>query len=300
MRGLAFFRTIAVAGLCLASAEALAACETLDAKVRDALRSGAVAEMPDLAAAIAAEPTCDSAYVDKARRSMALAVLASGQAADGTFAPEAVEAAAGIARPWQVNVALGDLVYDRGDYAKAVEAYEGAINEIRNVAVVPQAPPREMELYLAKRAYQAKSLAPNYVASRGFRGEPAGVIVPRYRNFSAVSVPIPVRFETNLATLTEDGAKAVDDLYNFLNGQDIKVLKLTGHTDETGSADYNVGLSKARAATVAAALKEKGINCKIEIIGAGETQPFEADDRSKYSEDDLYAFDRRVEFEVVQ
>ncbi|MFN7286434.1 MAG: OmpA family protein [bacterium] len=300
MRQLSLITLIAVAGLSLATAPALANCEALDAKIRSAMDSGAVSELPALAKAIAAEPSCDGAYVDSAQRSMALALLASGQSANGSFDPATVEAAAAIARPWQVNAALGDLAYSRGDYATAVGAYEGAINEIRNVNLVPEPPSQEMELYLAKRAYQAKSLAPTYIASRGFRGEPAGVIVPKFRNFSAVTVPVPVRFLVNEATLTPDGVSAVDDLFNFLSSQNVRKLKLIGHTDETGTAQYNRGLSQARAESVAAALRAKGYSADIEIVGVGETQPFEADDRSKYSQEDLYAFDRRVEFEVVE
>jgi outer membrane protein OmpA-like peptidoglycan-associated protein len=300
MRQISLLTIITVAGLCLATGAAKAGCEVLDAKIRTAIETGAMNELPALAQAISAEPSCDGSYVDAARRSMALTLLASGQNADGAFDPAKVEAAAAIARPWQVNAAYGDLAYSRGDYVTAVGAYEGAINEIRNVTLVPDPPSGEMELYLAKRAYQAKSLAPTYIASRGFRGEPAGVIVPKFRNFSAVTVPIPVRFLVNEATLTPDGASAVDDLFNFLSSQNVRKLKLIGHTDETGSADYNRGLSLARAESVATALRAKGYAADIEIVGAGESQPFEADDRSKYGQEDLYSFDRRVEFEVVE
>jgi outer membrane protein OmpA-like peptidoglycan-associated protein len=300
MSRLGFLKMVAVAGLCLAAVEARASCEGLDAKVRAALTAGDVVAMPSLAAAIAADSSCDSAYVDTARRNMALAMLAAGQKQDGSFEAANVEAAAAIARPWQVNMAYGDLVYDQADYVKAVAAYEGAINEIRDVKLVPTAPPKDIELYLAKRAYQAKSLAPNYIASRGFRGEPAGVMVPRFRNFSAVSVPVPIRFATNEADLTPDGQKAVDDLYTFLATQTLTSVTLIGHTDETGTPSYNVKLSKARARTVAAALQAKGLECEVKIVGVGQSQPFEADDRSKYSQDELYSFDRRVEFELGQ
>ncbi|MFY8151203.1 MAG: hypothetical protein ACOVOI_03850, partial [Hyphomicrobiales bacterium] len=94
MRQLSLITLIAVAGLSLATAPALANCEALDAKIRSAMDSGAVSELPALAKAIAAEPSCDGAYVDSAQRSMALALLASGPSANGSFDPATVEAAA--------------------------------------------------------------------------------------------------------------------------------------------------------------------------------------------------------------
>jgi outer membrane protein OmpA-like peptidoglycan-associated protein len=292
---------VAAAGLLLAPAShASADCGVLDREVKNAIKSGDARLLPDLADRISREASCDSTYVEKARRSMALAILMAGQREDGSYEADYVQGAASIARPWQVEMALGDLKYQERDFAAATQAYESAINEIRNVRIVPKAPPRDVEEYLAKRAYQAKSLAPTYVASRGFRGEPAGVIVPGFRNFTAVSVPVPIRFDTDQATLTPDGEKAVDDLFAFLKGQGVKALVLVGHTDERGSADYNKALSVERARTVAEALKGRGLDCAIETEGHGKTEPFEADDRSKYQEEDLYAFDRRVEFKIVE
>src|SRR5215207_495882 len=242
--------TIAAAGILLAAAApALADCGALDAEVKAAIRAGDARLLPDLADRISREPSCDSTYVEKARRSMALAILMAGQRDDGSYEPEYVVGAA-------------------------------AINEIRNVRIVPKAPPREVEEYLAKRAYQARSLAPTYVSSRGFRGEPAGVIVPVFRNFTAVSVPVPIRFATDEAALTPDGEKAVDDLYTFFKAQGVKSIMLVGHTDERGSDGYNNALSAARAKAVAEALHGRGLDCDIKTEGMGERSPFEADDRS--------------------
>ena len=292
---------VAAAGIFLAAAApALADCQGLDAQVKAAISSGNIGALPALADQISRDTSCDSSYVDHARRAMALSIFSAGQRDDGTAPPEFVKGAAAIARPWQVAMALGDLKYDNKDYAGAVEAYEAAIDDIRNVRLVPKAPDPSIEKYLAQRAYQAKSLAPTYVSSRGFRGEPTGVMVPTFRNFTAVSVPVPIRFETGESALTPDGVKAVDDLYNFLKGQKVTAVVLIGHTDERGSTPYNDQLSEARAEAVAAALHERGLDYAIKTEGHGKREPFEADDRTKYGEDELYSFDRRVEFKLVQ
>lgn len=292
---------VAAAGFILAAAApALADCALLDKEVKAAIQAGDVKQLPALAGRITAEPSCDGHYVEKAQRSMSLAILMAGQRDDGSYETEYVLGAAAIARPWQVSMALGDVKYDERAYKEATEAYETAINEIRNVKVVPKAPSKEIEEYLAKRAYQARSLAPTYVSSRGFRGEPAGALVPSFRNFTAVSVPVPIRFETDESALTPDGEKAVDDLYAFFKKQDVKSIVLIGHTDERGSDGHNNALSMSRARAVAEALRGRGLDCAIETQGLGKREPFEADDRSKYGEDELYTFDRRVEFKIVE
>lgn len=291
---------LAAAGVSLAAvAPASADCQGLDTQVKAAISSGNISALPALADEISKDTSCDSTYVEHARRAMALSILAAGQDENGNAAPEFVNGAAAIARPWQVAMSLGDLKYEAKDYASAVEAYESAINDIRNVKLVPKPPEPAIEKYLAQRAYQAKSLAPSYVSSRGFRGEPAGVIVPSFRNFTAVSVPVPIRFETGESVLTDDGLRAVDDLYNFLKGQKPAAVVLIGHTDERGSQAYNYQLSRDRARAVAEVLHQKGIDFAIKTEGVGEDQPFQADDRSKYNEDELFSFDRRVEFKIV-
>jgi len=301
MRNRLILKLVAAAGVLLAAAvPALADCQSLDAQVKAAIGAGNIGALPGLADQISKDTSCDSSYVDHARRAIALSIFAAGQKDDGSAPPEFVNGAAAIARPWQVAMALGDLKYDNKDYPGAVEAYEAAIDDIRNVKLVPKAPDPSIEKYLAQRAYQAKSLAPTYVSSRGFRGEPTGVMVPTFRNFTAVSVPVPIRFETGQSELTPDGLKAIDDLYNFLKGQHPTAVVLIGHTDERGSDPYNDHLSEARAEAVAAALHQHGLDCPIKTEGHGRREPFEADDRSKYSDDELYSFDRRVEFKLVQ
>ena len=51
-------------------------------------------------------------------------------------------------------------------------------------------------------------------------------------------------------------------------------IKVTGHTDSTGSADYNMKLSLRRAEAVRDYLISLGVDPnKLEVIGAGENNP---------------------------
>ena len=203
-----------------------------------------------------ARPPATRTYVEQARRSMALAILMAGQRDDGSLRAGISSRArprspAPGRSPWRSATSNMTSATTQA----ATQAYEAAINEIRNVSIVPKAPPREVEEYLAKRAYQAKSLAPTYVSSRGFRGEPAGVIVPAFRNFTAVSVPVPIRFETDEATLTPDGEKAVDDLYAFFKAQGVRRSSSSAIPTNAGPTATTMRFRAARAKAVAEALQ---------------------------------------------
>ncbi|MBC7399383.1 MAG: OmpA family protein [Mucilaginibacter sp.] len=69
-------------------------------------------------------------------------------------------------------------------------------------------------------------------------------------------------------------------------------LKLAGHTDNVGSNDANMKLSKARAESVKSYLVSKGANASsVEATGYGETQPIATNKTAKGRQ-----INRRVEF----
>jgi OOP family OmpA-OmpF porin len=71
-------------------------------------------------------------------------------------------------------------------------------------------------------------------------------------------------------------------------------VKITGHTDNVGADDYNMGLSQRRAEAVAEYLKSIGVDpAKLEVKGEGKTRPM-FDNRTKEGR----AKNRRVEIEV--
>ena len=75
--------------------------------------------------------------------------------------------------------------------------------------------------------------------------------------------------------LSDSGRASLDGLADDLKRMDdIENVTVVGHTDSTGPADYNMGLSQRRANTVKAYLVSKGIDAdKITTRGMGETQP---------------------------
>jgi outer membrane protein OmpA-like peptidoglycan-associated protein len=287
---------LAVAGASPAAAD----CAALHEKIRAfSADPGTVADAQALNRAVIAEPTCDGAYRETAGRVIAYAVLRGAQAS-GEPDAETVRAIAALGRPWPVLAALGDAEYAAGRYVPAVQAYEEALDDLRDVKRNPKAPPRAVEERLAKRAYQARALAPSFVAmKRGFRGGPAGIANVKFRTFTAESVPVPIRFDYDSARLTPDGEKAVLDIKLHLAAEGAKGVLLIGHTDPRGSDSYNDRLSLARAQAVAEALTALGYGGRIDVKGAGKRERFVPDDPGAHDPEQLFAFDRRVEFQIT-
>lgn len=59
-----------------------------------------------------------------------------------------------------------------------------------------------------------------------------------------------VLFPKNEAVITTDQRTKLDSLLNFIKTFDVKKIELSGHTDEEGSQEYNLKLSKSRVMAV--------------------------------------------------
>lgn len=100
-----------------------------------------------------------------------------------------------------------------------------------------------------------------------------------------------VNFEFDSAKLTAGSTTSLDDAVKiFKRHTDLKA-EIAGHTDSQGNDDYNMGLSKRRAQSVADYLIAHGVNANnIFVKGYGETEPV-ADNGTKEGR----AANRRVE-----
>lgn len=80
-----------------------------------------------------------------------------------------------------------------------------------------------------------------------------------------------VLFKFNSANLTPDGKAKLDEFAKTLAGKNFYVIEVQGFTDKTGGADYNLELSRRRAASVVRYLtmSHQIPLRRIHVLGAG-------------------------------
>ena len=89
------------------------------------------------------------------------------------------------------------------------------------------------------------------------------------------SANLNVLFEFGSPNLTAKGRQQVEEIADAILylGSDARI-EIQGHTDSVGNDDDNLSLSKARAQTVVAELKEEhALSAKLVVAGKGESEP---------------------------
>lgn len=83
-----------------------------------------------------------------------------------------------------------------------------------------------------------------------------------------------VLFDTDKAGLKAGGLRTVNKLAAFMSEYPERRVRIEGHTDSRGSAQYNQGLSQRRSLSVKSALLQQGIDPgRIATVGLGEAYP---------------------------
>jgi outer membrane protein OmpA-like peptidoglycan-associated protein len=87
-----------------------------------------------------------------------------------------------------------------------------------------------------------------------------------------------VFFDLNSAIIKPGGLAELDRVANVLNQYPQTMIRVEGHTDQTGSEQYNLQLSERRAGAVKNALTQKGIDSgRITSVGMGMCCPVSSD-----------------------
>ena len=94
-----------------------------------------------------------------------------------------------------------------------------------------------------------------------------------------LNLPGPLIFDTGSDTVS-DGAKTVlTKLATELRALNIESLRLFGHTDSVGTADFNLSLSSKRAEAIAVAMVGQGFSIdNLERRGFGFSRPVASND----------------------
>ena len=104
--------------------------------------------------------------------------------------------------------------------------------------------------------------------------EGTGVSVSRVGDRIVLNMPSNITFATDKDQVVPAFHDTLNAVALVLNKYNRTFVDINGHTDSTGSASYNVGLSQRRASSVASYLTGQGVDGRrFAINGYGASQP---------------------------
>ncbi len=104
--------------------------------------------------------------------------------------------------------------------------------------------------------------------------ESEAAAVRREGNLLAITLKGDITFDHNSASVRPGLYSEIDRIGNVMLQYPDTVIRVEGHTDSTGSEDYNLELSARRAVAVKNLIVQKGIGQhRIETITFGESSP---------------------------
>lgn len=122
-----------------------------------------------------------------------------------------------------------------------------------------------------------------------------GVSVTRNGDNITLNLPSNVTFASNSSDLNSQFFTTLDSVGTVLKEYNKTVVEVAGHTDSTGSDEYNKQLSMRRAQTVANYLTGRGVKQeRLLTVGAGEAYPVASNDTEQGKQ-----LNRRVELTIV-
>jgi outer membrane protein OmpA-like peptidoglycan-associated protein len=125
--------------------------------------------------------------------------------------------------------------------------------------------------------------------------EGTGVSVTRIGDNITLNMPSSITFASNSSDLNAQFYNALDGVSMVLKEYEKTVIEVAGHTDSSGSDQYNQSLSQRRAQSVASYLSSHGVQgTRLMTVGAGESHPVASNDTEQGK-----AANRRVEMTIV-
>lgn len=153
----------------------------------------------------------------------------------------------------------------------------------------------EYALYVNKEDYLFKSLNFNYSEQRDYEPIVLDIDLERARE-GRRAILENIFFDVDKYDLQEKSLTELRKILRFLQENPGVRVEISGHTDNTGSASYNVQLSEKRAAAVNNYLVSQGISPgRLIPKGYGSQQPIADNDSEEGRQKN-----RRIEFKIIK
>lgn len=108
-------------------------------------------------------------------------------------------------------------------------------------------------------------------------------------------MPGNITFKTDSADINSSFYSVLNSVAKVLNKYSNSTVMVSGHTDSTGSAEYNLNLSRERAQSVASYLQGQGVkSSRFEVLGLGSSNPIASNSNANGR-----AQNRRVEIKII-
>ena len=108
-------------------------------------------------------------------------------------------------------------------------------------------------------------------------------------------------FDFDEAIIKNQAAATLDKLVSIMKKYPAMYIEVSAHTDVRGPSEYNLALSKKRAASTMQYLISQGVEeRRLRSIGYGEMQPLNGCVNEGMCTEEQYKINRRCEFKIVQ
>ena len=146
----------------------------------------------------------------------------------------------------------------------------------------------------ARRAAEARDLAARNAAAAAAAAE-ATRRTEAARAAARATLGMVIYFDYDKDEIRDDQRAALDAKVPILNANPDVKIRISGHTDDRGSDEYNLALGQRRSASVRRYLGARGVaEGRFEVVSFGEQRP-----ASQGENEDSWSKNRRAEFEIT-
>ncbi|MBQ5699888.1 MAG: OmpA family protein [Alphaproteobacteria bacterium] len=108
-------------------------------------------------------------------------------------------------------------------------------------------------------------------------------------------MPGNITFKTDSSDINSSFYPVLNSVAKVLNKYSNSTVLVSGHTDSTGTPEYNLNLSRERAGSVAAYLQGQGVkSSRFEVMGMGSSNPIASNSSAQGR-----SLNRRVEIKII-